>query len=83
MTRSSPRIHLSPVVVGLIAAVLAALLIVIGIARGSIPVNPHSLAVAFLLGAGSWGVIAWAIAQAAVDVETDLVQVETREIEQE
>ncbi|MDW8318348.1 MAG: hypothetical protein RMN53_10960 [Anaerolineae bacterium] len=61
-----------PVKIGLIAAGLALGLALIGIARGNVPLNPLSIALALLISAGSWGIVAWAVATAAADVEDDL-----------
>ncbi|NPA91345.1 MAG: hypothetical protein GXO55_07860 [Chloroflexi bacterium] len=72
----SRRIALSPIAVGLIAAGLASVFIFVGVLRGNIPLNLQSLMIALLIGAGSWGVVAWAIAQAAADVEGEIVQLE-------
>ena len=57
--------------IGLTAALIAALLALIGIVRGAIPLHPLNIALALLISAGSWGLVAWAIATAAVDVEND------------
>jgi hypothetical protein len=47
------------------------LLTVVGIFRGQVPMAPANIAVALLLGGGVWFVIAWAVATAAVDVESE------------
>lgn len=65
-----------PVKAGLIAAALAILLVVIGILRGNVPLNPLSILLALLIGGGSWGVVVWAVATAALDVERDLAEEE-------
>lgn len=61
-----------PLKVGLIAALLGILLAIIGIARGSVPLNFLSILLALLISGGSWGIVAWAIATAARDVEQDV-----------
>ena len=61
-----------PIKIGLIFALLGAALVVVGIARGAVPPNPLSILMALVIGGGSWGVVAWAIATAARDVERDL-----------
>ncbi len=61
-----------PLKVGLIAALLGIVLAVIGIARGAVPLNFLSILLALLISGGSWGVVAWAIATAAHDVEEDM-----------
>ena len=61
-----------PIKVGLGAAGVAILLVLIGIIRGAVPANPLSILMALLIGGVSWFVVAWAIATAARDVEADL-----------
>jgi hypothetical protein len=64
--------HLSgPLKVGLVCAGLGIALAVIGVLRGAVPLNPLSIALALLISGGSWGVVAWAVATAAADVERD------------
>ncbi len=63
-----------PVKIGLIAAAIAILLVIIGILRGNVPTNPLSILMALLIGGVSWFVVAWAIATAARDVESDLAE---------
>ncbi len=65
-----------PLRIGLIAAALAILLALIGIARGNVPLNPLSILLALLISGGSWGLVAWAVATAAVDVEADVAEAE-------
>lgn len=60
-----------PLKIGLAAAALAVILVLIGIARGNVPLNPASILLALVISAGSWGLVAWAVAAAAVDVEND------------
>jgi hypothetical protein len=57
--------------VGLGFGLLGILLAAVGIARGSVPLQPASIAMAFLISGGVWFVVSWAVATAAVDVETD------------
>ncbi len=63
-----------PVKVGLIFGTVALILAIIGIARGSVPLNPASIALALLISAGSWFLVSWAITIAAVDVEHDVAE---------
>ena len=63
-----------PVKIGLGAAAIAILLVIIGIIRGNVPANPLSILMALLIGGVSWFVVAWAIATAARDVESDLAE---------
>ena len=65
-----------PMKIGLAAAAIAAVLVIIGIIRGNVPLNPLSILLALLISAGSWGLVAWAIATAAVDVESDVAEAE-------
>lgn len=62
-----------PLRVGLICAGLGIGLAMVGIARGNVPGNALSIALALLISAGSWGVVSWAVATAVVDVEQDAV----------
>ncbi len=66
----------TPLKVGLIAAALGMALAVIGILRGTVPANFLSIVLALLISGLSWGVVAWAIATAAADVEHDLAEAE-------
>lgn len=65
-----------PVKIGLAAAAIAMVLVLIGIARGNVPLNPLSIVMALVISGGSWGLVAWAIATAARDVESDLAESE-------
>lgn len=60
-----------PLRVGLICAGLGILLAIVGIVRGTAPVNVLSIFLALLISGGSWGVVSWAVATAVVDVEQD------------
>ncbi len=62
-----------PVLVGVIAAVIAIALSVFGMIRNpdATPVNIRSLLLVIVLAGGSWGLIAWAIATAAVEAGKD------------
>ena len=66
----------TPLKVGVIAAALGMALAVIGILRGTVPANFLSIVLALLISGLSWGVVAWAIATAAADVEHDLAEAE-------
>jgi len=65
-----------PLKAGLIAAALGLGLALIGIARGNVPLNPLSIFLALLISGGSWGLVAWAVATAARDVDMDLAEAE-------
>jgi hypothetical protein len=69
----------APLKIGASAAALGLLLSVIGIARGQVPINPLSILLALLISGGMWGLVAWAIATAAVDVETDVAVAEAED----
>jgi hypothetical protein len=57
-----------PIRIGLVMAVLGAGLTVIGVLLGNLaPRTLGSLLLGVLVGGGSWGLIAWAIAEAATD----------------
>ncbi len=62
-----------PVLVGVIAAAIAIALSVFGMVRNpeATPVNIRSLLLVIVLAGGSWGLIAWAIATAAVEAGKD------------
>jgi len=62
----------APLRVGVVFAVIAMLLAVVGIVRGNIPLNPVSILLALLISGGSWGVVSWAVATAVMDVEEDV-----------
>ncbi len=63
-----------PVKIGLGAAAIAIILVIIGVIKGAVPLNPLSILMALLIGGVSWFVVAWAIATAARDVESDLAE---------
>lgn len=58
--------------VGLAFGLIGLMLTIIGIVRGSVPLQPGSIAMALMIGGGVWFVVAWAVTKAAVDVEDDL-----------
>lgn len=60
--------------VGLICAALGMALAIVGIIRGTVPLNPLSVLLALLISGGSWGIVSWAITTAIVDVEQDLAE---------
>ena len=72
-----------PLRIGLGAAALAILLALIGIARGNVPLNPLSILLALLISGGTWGLVAWAVATAAVDVESDVAEAEQNVVDNE
>lgn len=74
MTPERRSFHLNPLVIGIAFGLVGVILAVIGIARGNVPLNLASIAIALLISGGTWGLIAWAVATAAVDVETDIAE---------
>lgn len=78
---ASPKRRLSgPMKVGIGAAAVAIVLVVIGIFRGNVPLTPTSILLALVISAGSWGLVAWAIATAAVDVDSDVAAAEAEPV---
>lgn len=71
-TRVRSVLH-GPVLVGVIAALIAIGLSVFGMVRNpeAAPFNVRSLLLVVVLAGGSWGLIAWAIATAAVEAGKD------------
>jgi hypothetical protein len=48
------------------------LLALVGIVKGAVPARPLSILLALFISGGVWGVVAWAVATAVHDVESDL-----------
>ncbi len=66
-----------PLKIGLSFALLGIVLTVIGIFRDpTTPVTAWSLGMGSLISGGVWGLVSWAIATAAVEVEEDVAQAE-------
>jgi len=64
-----------PLKVGLSCALLGIVLTIIGILRDpTTPVTTWSIVVGSLIAGGVWGLVSWAIATAAVEVEEDVSQ---------
>jgi O-antigen/teichoic acid export membrane protein len=61
-----------PIKIGLGFGLVGILFVIVGIFRGNVPTNPASIAMALLIGGGFWFLVSWAVATAAVDVETDI-----------
>jgi hypothetical protein len=62
-----------PAKVGISFFVIAVLLSVFGVVRNpETPVTLQSILIATLISGLTWGIIAWAIATAAMDVEDDI-----------
>lgn len=72
-----------PLKVGIGCAILGIALTLIGIFRDpTTPVTAWSITVGSLISGGVWGVVSWAIATAAVEVEDDVQQAQLEEAEQ-
>lgn len=66
-----------PLKVGLVFAALGIILTIVGILRDpTTPVTAWSLGVGSLISGVTWGLVSWAIATAAVEVENDVNQAE-------
>ncbi|MGI6208653.1 MAG: hypothetical protein ACOYEW_10635 [Anaerolineae bacterium] len=61
-----------PAKVGLAFAAIAIVLTIIGQLRHPDDITVRSLVMGILIGGGSWGLVAWAIAYAAWDVESEI-----------
>ena len=62
-----------PLKVGIIFALLGIILTIIGIFRDpTTPITLWSLGVGSLISGATWGLVSWAIATAAVEVENDV-----------
>ncbi len=68
-----------PLRIGLVCAAAGIILALVGIFRGNVPLNPLSIFLALLISGGSWGVVSWAVATAAVDVEQEVSEAEADE----
>jgi multisubunit Na+/H+ antiporter MnhE subunit len=68
----------SPVKIGVFFGGLAIVMAVVGLVRGSAtaPLTARSLFMAIIISGGTWGLVSWAIATAAVDVERDVAEME-------
>ncbi|MFN8459494.1 MAG: hypothetical protein U0401_33400 [Anaerolineae bacterium] len=66
-----------PLKVGIFFAVLGIILTIVGILRDpTTPVTAWSLGVGSLIAGVTWGLVSWAIATAAVEVEGDVARAE-------
>ena len=62
-----------PLKVGIGAAILSIIMTIAGIFRDpTTPVTAWSIIVGSLIAGGVWGIVSWAIATAAVEVEADV-----------
>ena len=69
-----------PVKVGLAFALIAIIMALVGLLKGSAttPLSVRSIFMALIISGGTWGVVSWAIATAVVEVEEDVAAVEER-----
>jgi len=65
-----------PLKIGVIFGLIGVILAVIGMFRGFAPMTFRSFAMAILISGLSWGIVSWAIAAAAVEVEKDVQESE-------
>lgn len=66
-----------PTKVGLTFAILGIMLTIVGILRDpTTPVTLWSLSMGSLIAGATWGIVSWAIAYAAVEVENDVREAE-------
>lgn len=82
-TRGLWRRLSGPTKVAVVCATVAILLTVIGQLRNPDQITPRSLLMGILIGGGSWGLVSWAIAYAAWDVESEIAAEEAAEHEAE
>lgn len=69
-----------PAKIGLVFAAVGILLTVIGVFRDpTTPVNAWSLGMGALISGGTWGLVSWAIATAAVEVERDVAEAKSED----
>jgi hypothetical protein len=62
-----------PVKIGIVFAVLGIVLTIIGIVRDpTTPATVWSIGMGSLIAGGVWGIVSWAIATAAMEVEEDV-----------
>ena len=78
MLNSCPSIRSSspsgPLKIGLLFAALGLILAIVGIIRGQVPLRFGSIFMALLISGGSWGIVSWAVATAARDVDRDVAE---------
>jgi hypothetical protein len=72
-----------PLKVGVFFAILGIVLTIVGILRDpTTPVTAWSLGVGSLIAGVTWGLVSWAIATAAVEVENDVAQAQASDKEE-
>ena len=78
-TRNKWRTLPGPVKVALVCSLIAILLTVIGQLRHPQDITVRSMLMGILIGGGSWGLVSWAVAYAAWDVESEIAEEEANE----
>lgn len=70
-----------PVKVGLLFAVIAIIMALVGIFKGAstTPITFRSILMAVLISGGTWGIVSWAIATAVAEVEQDVAEAEAQD----
>jgi hypothetical protein len=69
-----------PLKIGLVFAAIGIILTIVGILRDpTTPVTAWSLGVGSLISGVTWGLVSWAIATAAVEVENDVAEAEAEQ----
>ena len=73
MTTRARKILRGPILIGLVAALIAIGLSLYGMLTNpnAVPLNLRSFLLVVIIAGGSWGLIAWAIATAAVEAGKD------------
>jgi hypothetical protein len=81
--KATPKANLwnrvsGPVKVGLAFAIIAMIMALVGLLRGSstTPLTVRSVLMAVVISGGTWGLVSWAIATAVVEVEQDVAVAE-------
>ena len=65
-----------PVKIGVVFGLIGVALAVVGMFRGFAPMTFRSFAMAVLISGLSWGIVSWAVAAAAAEVEKDVQEAE-------
>ena len=68
-----------PIKVGIVCALIAIALTVVGQLRHPESITLRSMLMGILIGGGSWGLVSWAVAYAAWDVESEIAAEEEAE----
>jgi len=71
-----------PVKIGIAFALLGAILATVGMFRGFAPLTLRSFVTAVVISAGGWGLVSWAIAAAASQVERDVAEEARAEVDE-